>query len=167
MKTNFKNFQKSLKIYKKRRHYSMKENEKDILSKLQNHKEERLELFDKKIKEKFAMKEEFFKNFRFKEETFKKRMFEGSLPLNYIYKTGELLDITLEELMFLYFGETPEEQNKFLIPEEMIEGESEEVKNFLRETNQILRGKSIEGREIFLNDLQKTIEKDLKGSEEE
>ena len=58
MKTNFKNFQKSLKIYKKRRHYSMKENEKDILSKLQNHKEERLEIFDKTG----ATEEEIFLN---------------------------------------------------------------------------------------------------------
>ena len=143
----------------------MKENENDILSKLQDNKEERLELFDKKIKEKFTKKEEFFKNFRFKEETFKKRIFEGKLPLYYVFKTGELLDITLEELMFLYFGETQNKQDKFLIPEEKIEGESEEVKNYLKETNQILRGKSIEGREIFLNDLQKTLEKDLRGSD--
>lgn len=46
----------------------MKENEKDILSKIQNHKEERLELLNQKIKEKFERDEEFFKNFRFKEE---------------------------------------------------------------------------------------------------
>lgn len=62
-------------------------------------------------------------------------------------------------------GETPEEQNKFLITKEMMKGQSEEVKNFLRETNKILKEKSIEAREIFLKDLQKNIDEDLKGSD--
>ena len=57
-------------------------------------------------------------------------------------------------------------QNCFLIPKEMIEGQSEEVKNFLQSTNQILKGKSIEERKIFLNDLQKNLEEGLKGSED-
>ena len=164
MKTNFKNFRKLLKIYKRKGDTTQMKNKK-VNSTIKNHKEERLELFDKKIKEKFETKEEFFKNFRFREDTFKRKMFEGSLSMSEVHKTDELLDITLEELMFLYFGETPEEQNKLLITEEMMKGQSEEVKSFLRATNKILKGKSIEAREIFLKDLQKTIEEDLKGSD--
>lgn len=95
-------------------------NEGHFVSKIGNKKEERLELFDKKIKETFERSEDFFKNFRFKEETFKKKMFEGNLSMNEVYKTGELLDITSEELIFIFFGETPEEQRKYLITEEMM-----------------------------------------------
>ena len=143
MKTNFKNFQKLLKIYKRKGDTTQMKNKK-VNSTIKNHKEERLELFDKKIKEKFETNEEFFKNFRFREDTFKRKLFEGSLSMSEVHKTDELLDITLEELMFLYFGETPEEQNKLLITEEMMKGQSEEVKSFLRATNKILKGKSIE-----------------------
>lgn len=141
-------------------------NEGHFVSKIGNKKEERLELFNKKIKETFERSEDFFKNFRFKEETFKKKMFEGNLSMNEVYKTGELLDITSEELIFIFFGETPEEQRKYLITEAMMKGQSKEVIEFLQLTNKILKGKSNEERKIFLNALHKTIEKDLKGSEE-
>jgi hypothetical protein len=93
-------------------------------------------------------------------------MFEGNLSMNEVYKTVELLDITSEELIFIFFGETPEEQRKYLITEEMMKGQSKEVIEFLQLTNKILKGKSNEERKIFLNALHKTIEKDLKGSEE-
>ena len=141
-------------------------NEGHFVSKIGNKKEERLELFDKKIKEKFERSEDFFNNFRFKEDTFKKRLFEGSLSLSDLHKTDELLDITSEELIFIYFGETPEEQRKYLITDEMMKGQSKEVIEFLQMTNKILKGKSTEERKIFLNSLHKTIDEDLKGSEE-
>ena len=141
-------------------------NEGHFVSKIGNKKEERLELFDKKIKEKFEKNEDFFNNFRYKEDTFKKRLFEGNLSMSELYKTGELLDITSEELIFIYFGETPEEQRKYLITEEMMKGQSKEVIEFLQMTNKILKGKSNEERKIFLNTLHKTIDEDLKGSEE-
>ena len=141
-------------------------NEGHFVSQIGNKKEERLELFDKKIKERFERSEDFFKNFRFKEDTFKKKMFEGSLSLSDIHKTGELLDITSEELIFIYFGETIEEQRRYLITEEMMKGQSKEVIEFLQMTNKILKGKSTEERKIFLNALHKTIDEDLKGSEE-
>ena len=145
----------------------MKENKKDtFVSKIGNHKEERLELLNKKIKENFERDEDFFNLIRLKRKTFEKNMNEGNLYLDQIYKTQELLKLTREELSFLFFGESFEEQNSFLIPEEMIEGQSEEVKSFLQSTNQILRGKNIEGRKIFLNDLQKSLEEGLKGSED-
>lgn len=143
----------------------MKENERNIVSHIGERKEERLELLNKKIKEKFNTNEEFFKNFRFKEETFKRKLFEGQLSLNEYQKTLDLLNISFEEIVFIFFGEKPEEDTKFLISEEDIEGQSEEVKNFLRDTNTILKGKSIEEREIFLKDLQKTLENDSRGSE--
>ena len=143
----------------------MKKNERNIVSHIGERKEERLELLNKKIKEKFNTNEEFFKNFRFKEETFKRKLFEGQLSLNEYQKTLDLLNINFEEIVFIFFGEKPEEDTKFLIPEEEIEGQSEEVKNFLRDTNTILKGKSIEEREIFLKDLQKTLENDSRGSE--
>ena len=143
-----------------------KNNEGHFVSQIGNKKEERLELFDKKIKERFERNEDFFKNFRFKEDTFKKKMFEGSLSLSDIHKTGELLDITSEELIFIYFGETIEEQRRYLITEEMMKGQSKEVIEFLQMTNKILKGKSTEERKIFLNALHKTIDEDLKGSEE-
>jgi len=168
MKTNFKNYQKSLKIYKRKGDTTQmkKNNEGHFVSQIGNKKEERLELFDKKIKERFERNEDFFKNFRFKEDTFKKKMFEGSLSLSDIHKTGELLDITSEELIFIYFGETIEEQRRYLITEEMMKGQSKEVIEFLQMTNKILKGKSTEERKIFLNALHKTIDEDLKGSEE-
>lgn len=145
----------------------MKENKKDtFVSKIGNYKEERLELLNKKIKENFERDEDFFNLIRLKRKTFEKNMNEGNLYLDQIYKTQELLKLTREELSFLFFGESFEEQNSFLIPEEMIEGQSEEVKSFLQSTNQILRGKNIEGRKIFLNDLQKSLEEGLKGSED-
>ena len=145
----------------------MKKNKKDtFVSKIGNYKEERLELLNKKIKENFERDEDFFNLIRLKRKTFEKNMNEGNLYLDQIYKTQELLKLTREELTFLFFGESFEEQNSFLIPEEMIEGQSEEVKSFLQSTNQILRGKNIEGRKIFLNDLQKSLEEGLKGSED-
>ena len=168
MKTNFKNSQKSLKIYKRKGDTTQMKNNNEghFVSQIGNKKEERLELFDKKIKERFERSEDFFKNFRFKEDTFKKKMFEGSLSLSDIHKTGELLDITSEELIFIYFGETIEEQRRYLITEEMMKGQSKEVIEFLQMTNKILKGKSTEERKIFLNALHKTIDEDLKGSEE-
>lgn len=168
MKTNFKNFQNLLKIYKRKGDTTQMKNNNEghFVSKIGNKKEERLELFDKKIKEKFERSEDFFNNFRFKEDTFKKRLFEGSLSLSDLHKTDELLDITSEELIFIYFGETPEEQRKYLITDEMMKGQSKEVIEFLQMTNKILKGKSTEERKIFLNTLHKTIDEDLKGSEE-
>jgi hypothetical protein len=168
MKTNFKNSQKSLKIYKRKGDTTqMKENKKDtFVSKIGDYKEERLELLNKKIKENFERDEDFFKLIKLKRNTFERNMNEGSLYLDQIFKTQQLLKLTREEMNFLFFGESFEEQKSFLIPEEMIEGQSEEVKNFLQSTNQILRGKNIEGRKIFLNDLQKSLEEGLKGSED-
>lgn len=129
---------------------------------ISKNQEERLELFDKKIKEKFGEKEEFFKNFRYKERTFKKKIIEGKTNYLDIHKTEDLLDITREELIFIFFGQTIEEQKKYLISEEMMKGQSQEVIEFLKHTNEILKDKSIKGRKIFLNELQKTIELDLK-----
>ena len=144
----------------------MKKNNKGhIVSNIKKHKEERLELFDKKIKEKFATNEEFFKNFRFREETFKRKLFEGSLLPDDLIKTKKLLNVTNEELTFLYFGDTFEEQRKFLITQERMTGQTEEVKKSLNQMNEILKHKSIEAREIFLRELQKTIKESLRGSE--
>lgn len=145
----------------------MKENKKDtFVSKIGDYKEERLELLNKKIKENFERDEDFFKLINLKRNTFERNMNEGNLYLDQIFKTQQLLKLTREEMNFLFFGESFEEQKSFLIPEEMIEGQSEEVKSFLQSTNQILRGKNIEGRKIFLNDLQKSLEEGLKGSED-
>lgn len=145
----------------------MKENKKDtFVSKIGDYKEERLELLNKKIKENFERDEDFFKLIKLKRNTFERNMNEGNLYLDQIFKTQQLLKLTREEMNFLFFGESFEEQKSFLIPEEMIEGQSEEVKSFLQSTNQILRGKNIEGRKIFLNDLQKSLEEGLKGSED-
>ena len=168
MKLNFKNYQKSLKIYKRKGDTTqMKENKKDtFVSKIGDYKEERLELLNKKIKENFEREEDFFELIKLKRNTFERNMNEGNLYLDQIFKTQQLLKLTREEMNFLFFGESFEEQKSFLIPEEMIEGQSEEVKSFLQSTNQILRGKNIEGRKIFLNDLQKSLEEGLKGSED-
>lgn len=168
MKLNFKNYQKLLKIYKRKGDTTqMKENKKDtFVSKIGDYKEERLELLNKKIKENFERDEDFFKLIKLKRNTFERNMNEGNLYLDQIFKTQQLLKLTREEMNFLFFGESFEEQKSFLIPEEMIEGQSEEVKSFLQSTNQILRGKNIEGRKIFLNDLQKSLEEGLKGSED-
>ncbi len=168
MKLNFKNYQKLLKIYKRKGDTTqMKENKKDtFVSKIGDYKEERLELLNKKIKENFERDEDFFKLINLKRNTFERNMNEGNLYLDQIFKTQQLLKLTREEMNFLFFGESFEEQKSFLIPEEMIEGQSEEVKSFLQSTNQILRGKNIEGRKIFLNDLQKSLEEGLKGSED-
>lgn len=168
MKLNFKNYQKLLKIYKRKGDTTqMKENKKDtFVSKIGDYKEERLELLNKKIKENFERDEDFFKLIKLKRNTFERNMNEGNLYLDQIFKTQQLLKLTREEMNFLFFGESFEEQKSFLIPEEMIEGQSEKVKSFLQSTNQILRGKNIEGRKIFLNDLQKSLEEGLKGSED-
>ena len=123
------------------------------------YEEERLELLNKKIKENFENKKDFYKLLNTTERTFLKGLCEGNLYLDKLYKTQELLKLTKEERTFLFFTETLEEQNKFLIPEETIEKQSKEVKDFLRATNKILEHKSIEAREIFLKDLQKSIEK--------
>lgn len=145
----------------------MKENKKDtFVSKIGDYKEERLELLNKKIKKNFERDEDFFKLIKLKRNTFERNMNEGNLYLDQIFKTQQLLKLTREEMNFLFFGKSFEKQKSFLIPEEMIEGQSEEVKSFLQSTNQILKGKSIEARKIFLNDLQKTIEKDLRGRED-
>lgn len=57
-------------------------------------------------------------------------------------------------------------EKEFLIPEELMKDESEEIKEFLEIVNLLLQTKTIEERRIFLNELQKELKQSMKGSEE-
>lgn len=128
---------------------------------------ERLAILNQKIKENFNTKEDFFNQMETTEANYKKGLLEGNLYLDTLYKTQRILKLTKEETIFLFYGETLEEQSKFLITEEQMKGQDKEVIEFFKSVNEILKTKSIEGRKIFLNELQKKIESDLKGSEKE
>lgn len=128
---------------------------------------ERLEILNQKIKENFNTKEDFFNQMETTEANYKKGLLEGNLYLDTLYKTQRILKLTKEETIFLFYGKTLEEQSKFLITEEQMKGQDKEVIEFFKSVNEILKTKSIEGRKIFLNELQKKIESDLKGSEKE
>ena len=85
----------------------------------------------------------FYKEIHLKEETFFKHFREGKLSLNNIKRTGELLDITPEEISFIFFGEVKNEKKVYTITK-MIQGHLEELPS--------------EEREDYLEELKRRIE---------
>ena len=60
-----------------------------------------------KIKETYKDNEEqFFKDLQTTSQTFWKRFQRQKFPMNQIFRTKELLDLTKEEMLSIFFGET-------------------------------------------------------------
>lgn len=64
-------------------------------------------ILNEKIKSKYKDNEEqFFKDLRTTSQTFWKRYNQQKFPTQQIFKAKELLDLTKEEMLSIFFGET-------------------------------------------------------------
>ena len=115
---------------------------KDFIEKLYSERLEEREGFLKSI---IDDKKElnFYKEIHLKEETFFKHFREGKLSLNTIKRTGEMLEMTPEEISFVFFGQTKHEKKVYTITT-MIQGHLEELPS--------------EEREDYLEELRRRIE---------